>query len=331
MHQLVDEKLRTRLSVPTDGPVDVSAALGIATELSGHRPGDGHTLDYLRVLVTLGVVDASLARIVEPHLDARAILHQAGVPAEEGSTWGVYAAGARGFGLTAHRGAQGWVLSGTKAWCSLAGRLSHAVVTAEVPGAGQQAFAVRLDPRHVEVLPTQWVSRGLVAIPSGPIAVNDLPATPLGGPGWYLDRPGFGWGGIGVAAVWFGIALGVRERVQRQVEEHHASPIALSQLGSIDEEMFAAQACLLHAAAAIDDATGSAALLAQRVRAVVARTCENTVRDAGYVLGPGPLVGEESYARRVADLTVYLRQHHGPRDLVYLGELVVAAGQARRG
>lgn len=320
-----------RLSVLTDGPVEVSTALGIAEELSGQRPGDGRTLEYLRVLVTLGVVDASLARIVEPHLDALAILHQAGVPAEKGSTWGVYASGTTGFGLAARRGAQGWVLNGTKAWCSLAGRLSHAVVTAEVPGAGQQAFAVRLDPRHVEVQPTQWVSRGLVAIPSGPITVEDLPGIPLGGPGWYLDRPGFGWGGIGVAAVWFGIAIGVRERVQRHVDAHRASPIGLSQLGSIDEEMFAAQTCLRHAAAVIDDGIASSALLAQRVRAVVARTCENTVRNAGYVLGPGPLVGEEPYARRIADLTVYLRQHHGPRDLAYLGELVVAAGQESHG
>lgn len=310
--------------MPTDRPIEVSAALRIATHLSAHRPGGGRTFEYLQVLATLGFVDASLARIVEPHLDALAILDQAGAPVDDGSTWGVYAAHAPGFALSARQGADGWLLSGIKPWCSLAGRLSHAVVTAEAPDGGQRAFAVRLDPRHVEVLPTQWVSRGLALIPSGPIAVDQLPATPLGGSGWYVDRPGFAWGGIGVAAVWFGVALALRAQMLRHVTRRDLQPIAAAQLGGVDEEMFAAATCLTYAAQAVDAGTGSPVLLAQRVRAVVARTCENTLRTAGHLLGPGPLVGDEQYARRVADLGVYLRQHHGPRDLAYLGELCIA-------
>lgn len=332
MRTLIDRELRARL--PNGGCLDVSAALGIATGLSDLqcRPGDGHTHEYLATLATLGLVDASLARVVEPHLDAHAILRQAGVGpeitaigADSGSTWGVYAAHAPGVGLAASGDRDGWTLTGTKPWCSLAGRLSHAVITAEVAGRGQQAFAVRLDPRHVSVVPTRWVSRGLAAIPSGPIDVRQLPAVPLGGPGWYVRRPGFAWGGIGVAAVWYGIALAFRERMLRRLAERAPDPIALAQFGSVDEGLFSAATCLEYAAEAIDAGAADPMLLAQRVRATVARVCENAMLTAGYVLGPGPLVGDEEYARRVADLGVYLRQHHGQRDLAHLGELAVAA------
>jgi hypothetical protein len=40
-------------------------------------------------------------------------------------------------------------------------------------------------------------------------------------------------------------------------------------------------------------------------------------------LGPAPLAFEEEHVRRVADLELYLRQHHADRDLAALGQLVV--------
>lgn len=334
MRTLIDPGLRARL--PDGGCVDVSTALGIATELSDLqcRPGEGRTHEYLSTLATLGVADASLARVVEPHLDAHAILRQAGIGpeipaigADSRSTWGVYAAHAPAMVLTANRDRDGWMLSGAKPWCSLAGRLSHAVITAEVAGGGQQAFAVRLDPRHVSAIPTRWVSRGLADIPSGPIEVRELPAVPLAHPGWYVQRPGFAWGGIGVAAVWYGIAVAFRERMLPKLAERDRDPIALAQFGGVDEGLFSAAASLQHAAEAVDAGAAEPMLLAQRVRATVARVCEHAMLVAGHLLGPGPLVGEEAYARRVADLGVYLRQHHGPRDLAQLGELAAAAAE----
>ncbi|MGH3582360.1 MAG: acyl-CoA dehydrogenase, partial [Mycobacterium sp.] len=65
--------------------------------------------------------------------------------------------------------------------------------------------------------------------------------------------------------------------------------------------------------------------------AVVVRCAEAVLQTASHALGPGPLVGDESYARRVADLGVYLRQHHAERDLAYLGELVLAGVETSRG
>ena len=45
----------------------------------------------------------------------------------------------------------------------------------------------------------------------------------------------------------------------------------------------------------------------------------------GRALGAGPLGHDEAHSRRVADLTVYLRQHHAERDLAQLGELVASS------
>lgn len=61
------------------------------------------------------------------------------------------------------------------------------------------------------------------------------------------------------------------------------------------------------------------ALLAARVRCVVAEVGEQALTIAGHALGPGPMTGDERHARLVGDLTVYLRQHHAERSLVDLG------------
>ena len=45
-------------------------------------------------------------------------------------------------------------------------------------------------------------------------------------------------------------------------------------------------------------------------------------------LGASPLSHQEAHSRRVADLTVYLRQHHRQRDLAERGALVASSGPA---
>lgn len=46
----------------------------------------------------------------------------------------------------------------------------------------------------------------------------------------------------------------------------------------------------------------------------------------GRALGTGPLGHDKAHSRAVADLTVYLRQHHAEKDLARLGELVAQQG-----
>ena len=314
---------------------DVPGALRLAHELSGvAQDVAADPWRYLATLATLGSVDLTTARAVEPHLDAVAILAQSGDPdlgglgVDAGSTFGVYAARAPGTGLHLARDGASVTVSGTKAWCSLATEVSHALVT--VDDAGSDALAaVPLRHPGVSHAPGTWVSRGLSGVTTGSITLDAVPAVPVGVPGWYLTRPGFAWGGIGVAAVWFGAAATLADRLTEAARRRTPDQVALLHLGTADRVLHAALLTLRDAAGAIGDGRADGAdgaLLAARTRAVVADAAEEVLRVVGHGLGPAPLTHDEEHARRVADLTVYLRQHHAERDLAALGGLVLGDG-----
>ena len=314
----------------------IDPALDLARDL---EPVARHVADdpwrYLSVLATLGAADLTAARAAEPHLDAVAILAQAGDPdlsslgGGEARTFGVYAAQAPGAGLRLDRGGDAspggddaTSLSGTKAWCSLGDRLSHALVTVDAAEGKPLLHAVSLHHPGVSIEPGAWVSRGLAAIRTVTLRMEQVPSVAVGPSGWYLQRPGFAWGGIGVAAVWFGGAAAVGGQLQVAAARREPDQIALLHLGRVDQCVHTALTTLRDAAECIRTgrANGAAgALLAARVRAVVAHSAEEILDVVGHALGPAPLTHDETHARRVADLTVYLRQHHAERDLAALG------------
>lgn len=233
------------------GP-DVDAALGLALSLSPVASALGRSSwTWLRALASLGAGDLTVARVVEPHLDALTILSQAAARdhahdtdwpafvAPPESTWGVYAAHAPGHRLEARGSGGEWTLSGSKPWCSLADRLTHAVITAHVDDERRQAFAVDLSHPGVRVSAEKWVARGLAGVRSTAITLGDVPAVPVGPPQWYLDRPGFAWGGIGVAGVWFGAACALGASVHAAARRREPDQLALTHLGRIDSALHA--------------------------------------------------------------------------------------------
>jgi alkylation response protein AidB-like acyl-CoA dehydrogenase len=314
---------------------DPRAALALAGDL-GRRlplPGAGHTAGLWSTLAGVAAADLTVARALEPHLDAVAILEQAGAGTAAGvdlgslgvdgdSTWGVFAAEGPAGRLEATYDAGGWTLTGTKPWCSLAGVLSHGLVTAWTGAETRRLFAVRLAGPQVRVTDEPWVARGLPGVTSSPVEMERAPAVAVGEDGWYLTRPGFAWGGIGVAAIWYGGAVGVARRLVAQAGRRHPDQIGLAHLGAVDAVLVAAATLLGDAATRVDDgrATGhDGALLALRVRQVVRRAAEEVLDRAHHGLGPGPLVSEPEHAARVADLQLYLRQEHAERDQAALG------------
>ena len=317
---------------------DLDRALALARDLGAElaAPGVGQTRSRWSALATLGAIDLTVARVAEPHLDALAILAESGQPeladaTLTGSTWGVYAAE----GGTARLRAQpnpgldpqapnAWQLDGTKPWCSLAEVVDHALVTAWIDEDQRGLFAVSLRQPGVtaQAQPGTWVSHGLSSVRSTPTSYRSADATLVGAPGWYLQRDGFAWGGIGVAAIWFGGAVGIARRLRRQATEREPDQIGWAHLGAVDAALHAARSVLLESADEIDHgrANGPAgALLALRVRQVVADAVETTIRVADHALGPGPLAFEDEHATRVSDLRVYVRQHHAERDTAALG------------
>lgn len=318
--ELADAAARAAL---VDG--DARSALALALDLgeTAPLPGAGRTNELFELLGAVAAADLTAARIVEAHLDARAILIEAGRPAPVGG-WGVFAAEGPGVRLEARESQGVFSLHGTKPWCSVAGLLQGALVTAHTGESTRRLFQVNLEDPGVHVHKDGWAAVGLVGVPSTPVDFDDVIAMPVGGDGWYLERQGFAWGGIGVAACWLGGAVGVARRLWSGAAstDREADQIALMHLGAVDAALFAGKAVLADAADRIDSGRAigvDGALLAARVRAVVAGIVDDVVRRAGHSLGPAPLAQENEHARRVADLELYVRQHHAERDEASLG------------
>jgi len=295
------------------------------------QPGGGQTAQRWAVLAAVAERSLTAARVLEAHSDALAILAEAGAPAPAG-TWGVFAAEAAPHRLEASGPDDKTVLNGVKPWCSLAGQLDYALVTAHT-GDERRLYQVGLRDVGVTVdPPARWVARGLRTVTSVAVRFDRTPAEPVGEPGWYLTRPGFAWGGMGVAACWHGGARGLLAALLRAAAERGGDLTAMH-AGLTDAAVWASAAVLVRAAALIDagQAGGSAGeVLGLRVRAVAASAAERAIRQAGHALGPAPLAFDEDYARRMADLELYVRQHHAERDLARLGT-AASAGLAAPG
>ncbi|MGN7250897.1 hypothetical protein [Arthrobacter sp. SAFR-014] len=385
---------------------DVPALLAIAQQAgrSAPKPGDGRTARLWELLASVAAVDVAAARVLEPHLDAGAILSQAGAPGSFTGSWGVYAAEAPGTRLTAaaasvaadgrppagaetaetesagaepagaepaaaeragsepagaepHEselsGTSGSVqLTGSKPWCSLAQFVDHAVVTAHTTTGGRAAFAVDLRAAGVTCDVPEWTSRGLREIPSGTVHFDGVPAVPLGGDGWYFQRPGFAWGGMGVAACWLGGAVALGRHFEAALQrgarsQREPDQVALAALGEVDRILTSTVQYLARAAEAVDaEATGAAQTdpdsaaeaagagtvggwsEALRVRGTVAAAVERVQLLVSQNLGPGPLAFDERYGKCMADLSLYVRQHHAMRDDAQLGALTLQGEHA---
>lgn len=307
----------------------VAAAFAAAVEsgrLDLPLPGGGRTRERWAVLAGLAGEDLSLARLSEGHADALAILAELGAePPPAGSRWGVWAAQPPGAGLSARRSADGWRLDGTKQYCSGARSCTDAVVTATAPD-GDRLFAV--STRDLWPVPGTWPATGMAASDTLDVRFADIAAEPLGGPGSYTSRPGFAHGGAGVAACWYGGARAVGMTLRTAATQRDVGPHALAHLGAVDVALSTARTALDVAAAEIDadpdDELDGGRLRALRVRALIEAVATEVMQRVGRALGAGPLCRDEAHSRRVADLTVYLRQHHAERNLADLGTLVAS-------
>ncbi|KTR42820.1 hypothetical protein NS263_01095 [Curtobacterium oceanosedimentum] len=316
-------------------------------------------------LAAVAAADVALARTVEQHLDALGILAQAGESVPSGSAWGVFAAEAPGLRVTATPsdgsgadpgtvtpdgavtpagtvavgravaagGAVAVVgavrLDGTKPWCSLASSLTHALVTAHL-GEQRQLVAVDLRQPGVTVHDEAWVARGMPDVPSGPVDLDGVVGTAVGAPGWYLTRPGFAWGGIGVAACWWGGAVGLARMLRTAAAARPGSELLQAALGATVTDLADAEDALATAAARIDaagpDDDTDWSFVAQVTRSRVRRAVDAVSQRVVATPGPAPLTSDAAVAARVADLGLYVLQDHGERDLARVGRIVTERG-----
>ena len=113
-------------------------------------------------------------------------------------------------------------------------------------------------------------------------------------------------------------------RAAAEAEGRGPGPDQIGQaaLGRVDRLLHAMAALLARAADDVDAGRldhGRGMVEADRIRGTVAQLCTEVMDVVGQATGPGPLTGSAAHARAVADLQVYLRQHHGHRDDARLG------------
>ena len=282
-------------------------------------PGSGHTALRLRRLIELARLHpVSVARLIEAHVDAVAILHEAGRHPSAGALYGVWASATPG---TDGPLIDGGVLHGTKLFCSGLGIVDRALMTVATPGPGAAHVLVDVDARPgptIVVDTTQWATPALQDTATGRIDYrhHDLDVIdPVGGPGWYLARPGFWHGACGPAACWAGATFGLVDAARRSTSQ---DPHQVAQLGAMSAVQWALAALHDAAGSEIDerpDDRDAAEYRARSLRHVTERLCQDVLDRFGRAMGPRPFATDAAVAQRFADTHLYLRQHHGEREL----------------
>ncbi|MEZ0602060.1 acyl-CoA dehydrogenase [Paraburkholderia sp. IW21] len=293
-------------------------------------PGHGQTLARWRALAAVAARDLGLIKLFEGHTDALAILAELHGPTPPaGSRWGVWAAeppdarvqakkaGARSDGADLH-------LTGTKAWCSGAGVVSHALVTAWLDDK-PVLVAVAMEEASISIDTSKWQAVGMQATASADVIFDQTPATLVGAAHAYVCRPGFWHGGAGIAACWYGAAAQIAGML-RDASMQRADPHRLAHLGAVDVALAGAAAVLRETATHIDaNPQADVQREVMRARLVVEEAATAVMSHATRTLGAGPLCRDARFARALADLPVFLRQSHAERDLAALGELTFKA------
>ena len=289
-------------------------------------PGSGQTLERWQRLAAVAAHDLPLVKLFEGHTDALAILAElGGIPdTPAGASWGTWCAEPPDARVTLDAQGNGRVrLTGTKAWCSGAATVSHAVVSCWNAAGEPCLAAVAMDQPAVWVTGNGWHAVGMAASASVDVRFNRAVATQIGRPGDYVNRAGFWQGGAGIAACWFGGALGIARMVQQR-KGPKPDPHRLAHIGAIDVALTAAAAQLREAAAWIDShPQDNAQRIALRARLAVEQAANEVMHHAGRAVGAGPLCRDPRFARAMADLPVFLRQSHAERDLAALGQFAV--------
>ena len=278
-------------------------------------PGAGNMAQRHARIFAAGREDLSLAKLAEAHWDAVSILRESGREPVAGVKYAVWASEIPGRPM--HFADER--LSGTKEFCSGAGLVDRALVSA-----GALLLEVDL-AAHAERIQTDasgWQTEAFRATQTSALTFNDCPAETIGDTNWYVDRPGFWQGACGPTAAWAGGAAGL---VDDAMAAKRDDPHTTAHLAAMHANVWATEALLAAAAAEFDrDPKANAMVRALEVRHLVEQLCTDTLRRFARALGPAPLAKHADTARRYAELDLFLRQSHAERDLESLGRALRA-------
>jgi alkylation response protein AidB-like acyl-CoA dehydrogenase len=295
-------------------------------------PAQGQTALRHYLLFEIAREDLSLARLAEAHFDAVAILAEARLSPEPGALYGVWAAQKPGLSLTLIPTSDGWMLSGTKAFCTGAGLLDRALVTVGTETPALVDVDLRQPSDRISFDLKLWKTSAFANTHTAQVDFNRVIIREnqfVGAPGWYLERPGFWHGACGPAACWAGGAAGLADyALQHQRSDSHTR----AHQAAIAAAVWAMKACLHQAGEEIDQAPEdnlAARIRARTLRHLIEQHSTDILRRLPRAFGPHPLIFDDEIAHRYHALDIYLRQWHAERDLEALGHDVQAAASKR--
>jgi hypothetical protein len=265
---------------------------------------------FADALAEVARVDLCLARLVEGHADALRILDPAGARPRPG-VYGVWASRSAGTGVGARANGTGWHLDGELRFASGIDVVDRALLPGWVDADTHLLFDVAADA--VSADRDSWrtsamdASRSFTVTASMPCQAGDV----VGTENFYLRRPGFLVGGLGVAAVWAGGAQSVLEQVASGLRRFTPSAHQTRRLGVMEQAVWQARTAVDATARRLPDLDGERlARETTAARTCVVAACEQVVDEAQRIVGPGGMSGDARLARTLADLAIFVRQHH---------------------
>lgn len=286
------------------------------------HPAQNETYKRWRILSLVAQTNLSLAKLFESHLDAISILHELNIQLpinDQKKLWAVWAAEGGNSPLVCHE----QHVSGIKPWCSASKHVDFGLMTYRDDQQRSQLFRLDLQQQGIEHVTDQWNAVGMQHTQTNAIHFNNVPIKHIGEPNQYLSRVGFWHGAAGVAACWFGAALGLADYLKRAAEMKPHLFKAMY-LGEVLTDIVVTKSALKQLAEQIDQQPlDSHELEVRAVRAHVERVCFNIIEKVGKALGAAPFCQNAHFAQLMSDLPVFIRQSHAAFDLVEIGQLSI--------
>lgn len=279
-------------------------------------------------LLALGRTDVPLARLVEGHVDALRILGQSGGVPVPDALYGVWASRSRRTGVVATAIADGWRLDGTLRFASGAGVVDRALVPVWLDD--EHHRLLDLDVRAWPVDASAWVTSAMEVSRSHTIRLDDVAApgaSAVGPVDFYLDRPGFFPGGVGVAACWAGGAARIADLLLDRSPQTWPEHVR-GRMGEIRVQLASGAAVLRSTARVLDELSadpGSAGpgtpwqAISTETRAATANAVTAVLEHSRRIGGAAGFAHDEHFSRAHHDLDLYVLQQNADGDRAYLG------------
>jgi alkylation response protein AidB-like acyl-CoA dehydrogenase len=206
--------------------------------------GDAHATDRLAAtLMAIGEGNLSVGRIMEAHVNAAQLITLYGTDAQRRwacsgeDVFALWVTDPPNGGLQMQRCSEGIVLLGAKQFCSGAGHVTAAVITADDASFGARMLAVRLNIGET-VMPLPAPLQGMRAATTGAVDFSGCVVSEtalLGEPGNYLREPVFSTGAWRGSAVACGGLVALVDHAVRQLRQAKrlGSPFVRERLGAL--------------------------------------------------------------------------------------------------